>query len=174
MKIIIVNGAPRSGKDTFVNFCLDQLGSFGYAFSTVDFIKDIAKECGWNGEKTPKDRKFLSDLKQLLTDWNDVPYQMMRKEIAKIYLIAEQYGLDHDKFHIFIHCREPEEIHRFVEDYGALAIVVRRDEAEEETFSNSSDESFLDYTYNAHIWNNGDLNLLKLSSETFLENLSKF
>ena len=99
---------------------------------------------------------------------------MMRKEIAKIYLIAEQYGIDHDKFHLFIHCREPEEINRFVKEYGAIAAVVRRDEAEEMTFSNSSDENFLDYNYNVHVWNNGDLDLLKLTSETFLENLSKF
>ena len=35
--------------------------------STVDFVKQIARECGWDGVKTPRNRKFLSDLKDLLT-----------------------------------------------------------------------------------------------------------
>ena len=43
--------------------------------STVDFVKEVAKFCGWNGQKTPKDRKFLSDLKNILTQWNDIPYK---------------------------------------------------------------------------------------------------
>ena len=38
--IIIVNGAPRSGKDTFVNFCLKELKGFGKSVSTVDFVKE--------------------------------------------------------------------------------------------------------------------------------------
>jgi len=49
--IIIVNGAPRSGKDTFVNFCLKELKGLGKSVSTVDFVKEVAKFCGWDGEK---------------------------------------------------------------------------------------------------------------------------
>ena len=30
--------------------------------STVDFVKEIAARWGWDGTKTPQNRKFLSDL----------------------------------------------------------------------------------------------------------------
>ena len=33
----------------------------------------IAKECGWGGEKDDKARKFLSDLKRTLVEYNDYP-----------------------------------------------------------------------------------------------------
>ena len=38
--------------------------------SSITPIKDLAKLCGWGGEKNEKSRKFLSDLKQLLIDYN--------------------------------------------------------------------------------------------------------
>ena len=174
MKIVIINGAPRSGKDTFVGFCLDQLKECGHAFSTVDFVKDVAKYCGWNGEKTPKDRKFLSDLKDLLAEWNDVPYQMIRSEIAKIYLIAEQYGVDHNKFVIFIHCREPEEINRFVREYGAITVIVRRPDVENVEQTNHADSNVFNYEYDVTIWNGEDLDHLKLAADFFLDKLLKF
>lgn len=174
MKVIVINGMPRSGKDTFVNFCLDELGEYGHAFSTVDFVKEVAKNCGWNGQKTPKDRKFLSDLKDLLTEWNDVPYQQIRSEIAKIYLIAEQYGLDHNKFVIFIHCREPEEIQRFVDEYQAITVLMRRREVEDNPQSNHSDSEVFNYNYDIIIWNDENLEFLKGTANFFLENLEKF
>lgn len=174
MKIIIVNGVPRSGKDSFVGFCLDKLGKFGQAFSTVDFVKDIAIRCGWDREKTPKDRKFLSDLKKLLTEWNDVPYQIARKEIAKIYLIAEQYGLDHNKFVVFIFCREPEEIDRFVKEYDATAILVRCPGVEDREQSNESDSGVFDYNYEYIISNEGTLGELRESAEFFVDEILKF
>lgn len=174
MKVVVINGMPRSGKDTFVNFCLDELGEYGHAFSTVDFVKEVAKHCGWSGQKTLKDRKFLSDLKDLLTEWNDVPYQQIRSEIAKIYLIAEQYGLDHDKFVIFIHCREPEEIQRFVNEYKAITVLMRRSEVEEDPQSNHSDSEVFNYNYDVTIHNENSLETLKLAANVFLENLEKF
>lgn len=171
MRIVIVNGPPRSGKDQFVSYCLDELGEFGHSISTVDLIKDVAKYCGWNGEKTLKDRKFLSNLKDLLTEWNDVPYQSIRRDIAKIYLIAEQYGLDHNKFVIFIHCREPEEIQRFVEDYGATTILLRRPDVEGNIQSNHADTNVFNYNYDFEIQNDKGLDELRDAAKTFLKYL---
>lgn len=174
MKVVVINGMPRSGKDTFVNFCLDELGEYGHAFSTVDFVKEVAKNCGWNGQKTPKDRKFLSGLKDLLTEWNDVPYQQIRSEIAKIYLIAEQYGLNHNKFVIFIHCREPEEIQRFVDEYQAITVLMRRGEVENNEQSNHADDEVFNFNYDVTVHNEYSLESLKLAANVFLENLEKF
>ena len=43
--------------------------------STITYVKDIAKTIGWDGGKSPADRRFLSDLKDALTRWKDLPYQ---------------------------------------------------------------------------------------------------
>ena len=43
MRIVIVNGSPRCGKDTFCNFVQKMLGEHRCAiFSTVDKMKEIA------------------------------------------------------------------------------------------------------------------------------------
>ena len=173
MKIVIVNGAPRSGKDTFVGLCLDKLGKFGFAFSTVDVVKEVAEHCGWNGEKTPKHRKFLSDLKDLLAEWNDVPYQSIRRDIARVRLLAEQYNVDHEKFVVFIHCREPEEIARFVKEYNATTVIIRRPQVESETQSNHADKGVFDYEYDVTIYNDNTIDHLKFAVDFFLDKLLK-
>ena len=95
VNVVIVNGFPRSGKDTFVNFCKEKLGAFGVSVSTVDFVKYLAAQSGWDGSKTPENRKFLSDLKDLLTEWNDVPWKKVEEVFETIipeYLGGVLYG----------------------------------------------------------------------------------
>ena len=43
MNYFVVNGKPRSGKDTFIDYCLAYLGQYGYKISTIDFIKEISE-----------------------------------------------------------------------------------------------------------------------------------
>ena len=74
-KLVIINGMPMSGKSQFVEYCLKILDDYGAEISTVDFVKELAQEAGWDGVKRPKDRKFLSDLKDLLTEWGNIPYK---------------------------------------------------------------------------------------------------
>lgn len=68
LKIVIVNGAPGSGKTSFENFCQEIMGDFCQIRSTIDLVKEIATiYAQWDGKKDLKSRKFLSDLKDLLT-----------------------------------------------------------------------------------------------------------
>ena len=105
VKVVVVNGRPGVGKSEFERQCVAQCNLFhrttGFSLgrdlwidvtSTVDFVKEIAAKCGWNGEKTPKNRKFLSNLKDLLTEWGDVPYNKIAKEI-KISLLSYKKSL---------------------------------------------------------------------------------
>ena len=82
--IIIVNGQGGVGKTTFEKFVEEELSLFNKkteVISMVDKVKEYAKDFGWNGEKTPKDRKMLSNLKDLLTEWKDIPYQDVYNKI---------------------------------------------------------------------------------------------
>lgn len=71
-QIVIINGTGGSGKDTFVQFCSKYNKVMN--FSSIDKVKEIARLIGWDGKKTEKDRKFLSDLKKLTTEYNDMAF----------------------------------------------------------------------------------------------------
>ena len=170
MKIVVINGAPRSGKDTFVELCRKFTGdAFLLNISTVDKVKEIATACGWDGTKTPENRKFLSDLKALLTDWADVPLNDMIQKIEKFKRELEYYEIPDDRAIVFIHCREPEEIRKLVKALDAHTLLIRRAAAENITASNQSDAGVFDYEYDIHINNNGSLAELERTAEVFIK-----
>ena len=170
MKYFIINGRPRSGKDTFVNFCLEELGAFGKLISTVDFVKKIATECGWDGTKDLKNRKFLSDLKDLLTNWGDVPYKKTLQEINMFKFDLDCWDAS-DKGVVFIMCREPKEIERFERELNAKSLLIRRASVEFEQQSNHADSEVLNHKYDYIIENNGTVDELKEKAKDFLKNL---
>lgn len=172
MKIVIINGFPQqhSGKDTFVKYCLEKLNGRGKLISTVDFVKKIAYNCGWNGEKTPQNRKFLSDLKKLLTEWNDIPFKKIETEIENFYNYLEFYEVDTNGV-IFIMCREPEEILRFKNKFNATTLLIKRELMENITQSNDADSNVLNFNYDYVINNNGTLLELKTKAIKFLNEL---
>lgn len=172
MKVYIINGVPMSGKSQFCDFCIEYLnkrGAYGTSISTVSLIKAIASTVGWDGIKSPEDRKFLSDLKKLLTDWNDVPYKSTADAIMQDYTKLRNFGVSEDKILFFVHCREPEEIEKFVERLGAKTILVRREEVEELQQSNDSDEFVFNYEYDYTIENSGNLDDLYNKAMKFID-----
>ena len=87
MKIFVINGAPRAGKDTFVEICKDLIGNERCLnVSTVDFVKEVAKFAGWDGNKTPEARKFLSDLKDIMTEYDNIPFKKVKRAIDIYHL----------------------------------------------------------------------------------------
>ena len=168
MEIIVINGYPESGKDTFVNFCKDIVGeAYCKNISTVDFIKYISTKCGCDITKTAKNRKFLSDMKDLLTEWNDVPFQKVKNEIDSFYRDLKSYGADKHGI-VFIHCREPEEIERLEKELDAKSVFIDRKESKKEQ-SNHADSRVENHSYTYIIDNNEDLDHLKKSAETFIK-----
>lgn len=175
-KIYCINGTKTAGKDTFVEFCRKYLGE-GYEYmrnqrvlniSTVDFVKHIALEAGWNGVKTEKDRKFLSDLKDLLTAWDDVPYKKIVEGIADwIFDLKTRCSMPDNKLVVFIHVREPEEIAKIVDRLNAQTILIRRPDVEQQECSNHADALVNNYDYNYVIDNDGSLEDFKLKAELF-------
>ena len=167
-KIIVINGNGGVGKDAFVAYCQDHFFlEKGYdgvdQISTVDFVKSVAYDCGWDGSKTPKNRKFLSDLKDLLEQWDEVPNKKVEGRIE--FLNTE------DKLQIlFVHAREPHNIQYYKDKYNAITILVTNPRVEQVT-SNHADMGVYDFAYDYIIDNSGDLKQLKESAKTLMEML---
>lgn len=170
IQYIIVGGFPRSGKSTFVSYCQEIIGEqYTLNISTVDLVKYIAARVGWDGTKTPKNRKFLSDLKQLLVEWNDIPYKDVIKTAQYARDELNSYGITHTLY-VFVQCREPEEIQKFVDRVGARTVFVSRKDHEKPT--NESDIATRRYNYEATIFNDGDLDQLKLCAQAYVKSLN--
>ena len=168
MNVIIINGSAESGKDTFVEL-FRQINlarkTCIYNISTIDKVKEIFKIMGWNGEKDEKSRKALSDLKKLFVDYNDGPFENTVERIDNQHDFVKKKLRGYDIF-FFVHCREPEEIQKFVDYYGNVAttlLITRRDVNE---YENSSDKNVSNFNYDYVIKNDGSLK--------DLENLAKF
>ena len=165
VKVVICNGFPGSGKSTFQRECemarYDIGDGFCVSVSTVDFVKRVAHCAGWDMTKTPENRKFLSDLKQLLAEWNDGPYQ----EIVKV---IKKYQNSRYEWILFVDSREPAEIERFKNEFGATTVLVRRLGDEIQELSNESDANVLNYDYDFIVRNYGDMENLRMEAYRFL------
>lgn len=165
--IFIINGSGGVGKDTFVELVSTELNDIlkkfhtVVNFSSVDKVKEIAKEIGWDGKKSEKDRKFLSDLKILTSDYCDMPFQSMRSKVA-------EFMNDEESILLFLHIREPEEITRAVKEFGANTILVIRNTVKHIT-SNMADENVFNYNYEFIIDNSGTKEELNNKAKKFVQ-----
>lgn len=179
-QVFIINGSGGVGKDTFVELIptytpVINNGSFSMYvqnveignYSSVSKVKEIAKAIGWNGGKTERDRKFLSDLKLLTTEYNDMPLNDMKRYASKF--------MHDDKIDriLFLHIREPEEIARAVREfnnYNAKTILVKRDSVKH-IISNMSDGNVFDFDYDIVVDNSGTLDELREKASCFLNDI---
>ena len=146
--IFITNGMARCGKDTFAIYMNDIIPTLKY--SSIDKVKEIAKLCGWNGEsKTEKDRKFLSDLKLLTSEYSDMSFKVIEDKV-------NEFKVD-DRFKVMlIDIREPKEIEKAKNAFGAKTILIENNRVEFVS-SNMADANVFNYTYDFCIKNNGTL-----------------
>lgn len=162
-QIFIVNGMGGCGKDTFANFLSEFHKVFKY--SSIDRVKQIANECGWAGTKTEKDRKFLSDLKCLLTEYNDLPFTDVGNRVTD-FLFYE------DATVMLIDIREPREIDKVKNAYGAKTILIKNDRVPFIS-SNMADAGVYNYDYDYTIENNGTLEEFRETVRVFAEQIGK-
>lgn len=147
-QIFVTNGMARCGKDTFASYLDDIIPTLKY--SSIDKVKEIAKLCGWDGEsKTEKDRKFLSDLKLLTSEYSNMPFKAIEDKV-------NEFKAD-DKFRVMlIDIREPKEIEKAKNVFGAKTILIKNDRVKN-IESNMADANVFNYEYDFEIENNGTL-----------------
>ncbi len=137
--VIIINGSGGVGKDTICNIVGKHYKTMN--ISSVDPIKKIALENGWNGEKNEKSRKFLADLKQLFVEFNDLPCNYLIEQYQKF--------LKSDKEILFVHIREPEEISKFKNSISGncVTLLVHRRNRTRKAWNNTADDDVENYQY---------------------------
>lgn len=145
MKIFVINGTGGVGKDTFVRLVEEYVTT--YIFSMAEKAKQLAKEIGWDGTKTERNRKMLSDLKLIIDDYNDGNYKYISESIK---------SLENTNCAVFVMAREKKDIERFVNDFGAIKVLVVRDSIKPIT-SNIADANVHEINYDCVINNNGTL-----------------
>lgn len=163
--VIILNGRGEVGKDTLCEMISNYYSVMN--ISSITPIKEIAKQCGWDGEKNDKSRMFLSDLKRILTIYNDYPTQ---------YLL-QQYKLfkDNDKELLFVQIREGTEIEKFKAhiDIPCCTLLIKRTSQEFGKWGNSSDDEVEKYRYDFVFDNCKPLSETEPAFKIFIDDILK-
>lgn len=139
----ILNGYPKSGKTTFVEllsqFCPVE------SLSIITPIKGLAASIGWDGNKTSKDRDFLSNLKDLIDNYNDYTY----RKILESFRSLEDYN------HVVIaEMRDTYDIYRAIQDMNAKTILISNNRIIPD-YNNHADKNVMDFgSYDYIIYNN--------------------
>ncbi|MBQ8689455.1 MAG: hypothetical protein IJ515_03730 [Clostridia bacterium] len=147
---IVINGAGGVGKDTLCDLAAEHFAVMN--ISTITPIKDIARQCGWDGRKDDRSRRFLSDLKRLCVDYNDFP-TVWAMEKYREFLASELEIL-------FVHIREAGEIRKFVDATGgeAKTLLIRGgDRMKKGNYGNVSDDEVENYSYDYYFTNDKTL-----------------
>ena len=160
-KVYITNGSAENGKDTFAEFLAKYISVFKY--SSIDLVKEMFEVVGVSKEnKTDKKRILWSDGKDLLTKYDDIPF----KDIASIVADFKNDKIETEV--LLIDIREPEEIARAVEIFGAETILVRNPNTGK-IESNHADRDVENYEYDYIIENNGTLEQLESITRRFMD-----
>ena len=172
-KVVIINGKPQSGKDTFCKYaqgyCDDDESANTLIISSVDPLKNMLTQLGWDGTKTDKIRDMLMDMKQLWVQNQDGPTMFLFNNILEFHKACT--GEDNI---VFVHIREPEEIKKLVnaltgfESMGIDVIsllVIRKggeDTPNQPAETRRSDDEALINSYEYDVTINNDEDLIKL------------
>lgn len=188
-KIIIINGSGGVGKDAFAKRVIEETLKLAKRIvpvenedycvnpevfyridniitnniSTIDCVKSIAKMFNWNGEKSEKDRKMLSDLKDLMTVYNDYPFKRITAQITDWLRYDKTRPNDmYDHSFLFAHCREPKEIDRIKNQFpnDTFTLLVQNPKVAKIT-GNHADKEVENYNYDFTVVNDSDLIALR-------------
>ena len=144
---MVINGAGGVGKDTLCDLADKHFGVMN--ISTITPIKEIAAQCGWDGTKDARARKFLSDLKRLCVEYNDFPTNWA---LERYHSFLKDDSLDI----LFVHIREAGEIKKFVDATGgeAKTLLIRGgDRMNKAHYGNVSDDEVENYEYDYYFVN---------------------
>ena len=158
-KVFILNGVGSVGKGKFVEFVSKYIPTCKY--SIADLPKEAATILGWDGGKTEKDRRFLSDMIDLATEYNDSPF----RDVVSIVTDFKNNKIETDV--LFVDMRDPKDIVRAVETFDAETVLLRNPRVKH-IETNHADRNVENYKYDYIIENDGTLEQLEKVAKLFI------
>lgn len=183
-KIIIINGSDGVGKNAFAKRVIEETLKLAKRIvpaenedycvnpeifykinniSTIDYVKNIARMFGWNDEKSEKDKKMLSDLKDLITVYNDYLFKDITTQINDwLYYDKKRLNDMYGHSFLFVHCREPKEIDRIKNQFpnDTFTLLVQNPKVAKVT-GNHANREIENYNYDFTVINDSDLKALR-------------
>ncbi len=160
--IVLVGGIARSGKDSFIDMCLENVD--GYKISMIDPVKEAASCLGVvDPDKGEKYRKFLANMKALWDGTYNGSFAYLKK----------QYSNMTNGQVLFVLVRKPEEIEQIVKHYGhrGYCVTVMLSRKGIDVPENSADMTTENYDYDMIVCNNETLEELEYQCHAFVEYL---
>lgn len=168
-KAIIINGSAECGKDKFIDYFREYMESISsievFNDSTIDPSKKALEILGWDGEtKSEEFRAAMVRLKQMSIYLFNGPFKYIIDMISKNDSIAKEKN---KQSITFVHCREPEEIQKFVNYYGkdCHTLLIRGPRGK--AYKNGADDVVENYDYETIIDNDKSLEDLKIKANSF-------
>ncbi len=178
-RVVIINGIPTSGKDTFVqmvaDYCDMDESANVFNISSVEPIKDMLIGFGWDGEKSDSIRDIIASIKQLWVETQNGPTTFLFTNIYQYHMMHA--GEDNI---IFCHIREPLEIQKLVDVLSGMdvmgitvtTLLMNRIVAYSNTDIQSDDiDNINSYKYDNIVHNDGTLEQFKEMAEKFVDML---
>ena len=162
--VIIINGKGGVGKDFLCDSVSKQYKTKN--ISAITPIKEIASIYGWNGEKDDRSRRFLSELKRVFADYNDLPNQYLLKEYCAFLESNQQI--------LFVHIREKDQIQRFISSLYTkhITLLIRRKSIDNRhQYGNSSDDNVTDLIYDYYFDNDLDAEQSAMKFQNFIDEI---
>lgn len=177
--IVVVNGLPRAGKDTFIEFCKQQALSRALrtsSFSSIEPVRDMVDRAGISTHrKTPEDRELLATVGAALeahSQWRS------RATVSEMVSFARASQRQSGVF--FLHVREPDVMSRIRKIFESAhvphtwsLVIVRSPRAEKPVTEADrcalEMESIADFT----VQNDGHISALQKKANEFLDWLER-
>lgn len=159
LSIIIINGYPEAGKDTFIEKC----GIFTpvYNVHASDPVKKALEILGWKGTKTSEVRDMLARLKDASDAQFNTTHNYIVRKVVSILTKASE-GI------VFIHVREPGDIAFFKDIFQAESLLIYRPGWPGTKQTNHNDANVELCTYDITIYNDGTLDELQEKARLFV------
>lgn len=155
-KYLIINGPPKSGKDTLISLFEQDERYFTIKTSIIDPIKKITNFMEVDMSiKTDKDRELWADLIKVTKKYNNYAFHKTVRFVEE----SLNYFIPYKDVLVCIVARNPDDIKMFKTFYSesskVTTILMEREGCV--IPNNTEDMSIYDYEYDLIVENNGDL-----------------
>lgn len=176
MKIILISGKMRHGKDTVAQFIKEEIKGRVLIIHYADYLKFICKQYyGWNGEKDVNGRELLQRFASDIVRTQEPDFWV--NTVCHFLHLTEgdwDYVLIPD-------VRFPNEIFIPKREFGFQNVISLRvdrvgfvpQEATEEQLSHISETALDNFQFDNYIFNTSDLNGLREKVRVFVESLTR-